>query len=134
MILGLILAVVSAVATNLAFLFKHRGAVVPPPIRARHPLRSAVGPLRGAILRLSARTTTVGRRDDHRGRAARPDASHPRRELARPVARPADRIPAFSVLPAAAAATAIAESAAHQQQYYDDYEEDREHGHLPGPS
>jgi len=42
-ILGLILAVVSAVATNLAFLFKHRGAVVAPPIRARHPLRSAVG-------------------------------------------------------------------------------------------
>lgn len=43
MILGLILAVVSAVATNLAFLLKHRGAVVAPPIRARHPLRSAVG-------------------------------------------------------------------------------------------
>jgi len=42
-ILGLILAVVSAVATNLAFLLKHRGAVVAPPIRARHPLRSAVG-------------------------------------------------------------------------------------------
>lgn len=43
MILGLILAVASAVATNLAFLFKHRGAVAAPPIRMRHPLRSAAG-------------------------------------------------------------------------------------------
>lgn len=32
-ILGLILAVASAVATNLAFLFKHRGAVLAPPRR-----------------------------------------------------------------------------------------------------
>jgi drug/metabolite transporter (DMT)-like permease len=40
---GLILALASAVATNLAFLFKHRGAVLAPPIRVRHPLRSAVG-------------------------------------------------------------------------------------------
>lgn len=43
MILGLILAVASAVATNLAFLFKHRGAVLAPPVEARHPLRSAAG-------------------------------------------------------------------------------------------
>jgi drug/metabolite transporter (DMT)-like permease len=42
-ILGLILAFASALATNLAFLFKHRGAVLAPPIRVRHPLRSAVG-------------------------------------------------------------------------------------------
>jgi hypothetical protein len=42
-ILGLVLALASAVATNLAFLFKHRGAVVAPPIRARQPLRSAAG-------------------------------------------------------------------------------------------
>ncbi len=41
MIFGLILALASAVATNLAFLFKHRGAVLAPPIRVRHPLRSA---------------------------------------------------------------------------------------------
>jgi drug/metabolite transporter (DMT)-like permease len=41
MILGLILAVASALATNLGFLFKQRGAVLAPPIRARHPLRSA---------------------------------------------------------------------------------------------
>jgi drug/metabolite transporter (DMT)-like permease len=42
-IFGLILALASAMATNLAFLFKQRGAVVAPPILARHPLRSAVG-------------------------------------------------------------------------------------------
>ena len=41
MILGLLLAVASAVATNVAFLFKYRGAVVAAPIRPRHPLRSA---------------------------------------------------------------------------------------------
>jgi drug/metabolite transporter (DMT)-like permease len=43
MTLGLILALASALATNVAFLFKHRGAVFAPPIRVRHPLRSAVG-------------------------------------------------------------------------------------------
>ena len=43
MIFGLILALASAVATNLAFLFKHRGAVLAPPIGVRHPLRSAAG-------------------------------------------------------------------------------------------
>ncbi len=43
MILGLILAAAAAVATNLAFLFKHRGAVLAPPIEVRHPLRSAAG-------------------------------------------------------------------------------------------
>jgi DNA-binding CsgD family transcriptional regulator len=42
-ILGLVLALASALATNLAFLFKHRGAVLAPPIRVRHPLRSAAG-------------------------------------------------------------------------------------------
>lgn len=41
MIFGLILALGSALGTNLGFLFKHRGVVVAPPIRVRHPLRSA---------------------------------------------------------------------------------------------
>lgn len=41
MILGLILSLVSALGTNLSFLVKQRGAVVAPPVRARHPLRSA---------------------------------------------------------------------------------------------
>ncbi len=43
MIFGLILALASAVATNLAFLFKQRGAVAAPPIEVRQPLRSAIG-------------------------------------------------------------------------------------------
>jgi drug/metabolite transporter (DMT)-like permease len=42
-ILGLALALASALATNVAFLFKHRGAVLAPPVQARHPLRSAAG-------------------------------------------------------------------------------------------
>jgi drug/metabolite transporter (DMT)-like permease len=41
MILGLLLALASALATNVAFLLKYRGAVLAAPIRARHPLRSA---------------------------------------------------------------------------------------------
>ncbi|HEX5621180.1 MAG TPA: hypothetical protein VFX51_22335 [Solirubrobacteraceae bacterium] len=41
MILGLTLALTSALATNLAFLFKQRGAVLAPPVRVRQPLRSA---------------------------------------------------------------------------------------------
>ena len=43
MIIGLILAFASAAGTNLAFLFKQRGAVLAPPIDVRHLLRSAVG-------------------------------------------------------------------------------------------
>ena len=43
MILGLLLALASALATNVAFLLKHRGAVLAPPIQVRHPLRSAAG-------------------------------------------------------------------------------------------
>ena len=42
MIVGLALAVACAVGTSVAFLFKHRGAVAAPPVRIRHPLRSAV--------------------------------------------------------------------------------------------
>jgi drug/metabolite transporter (DMT)-like permease len=40
---GLILALASAVATNLGFLFKQRGAVLAPPIVVRRPLHSAAG-------------------------------------------------------------------------------------------
>ena len=46
MILGLVLALVSAAATNVAFLFKHRGAVAAPPVQVRRPLRSAADLLR----------------------------------------------------------------------------------------
>ena len=43
MIAGLALALGSALGTNVAFLFKQRGAVLAPPVQGRHPLRSAVG-------------------------------------------------------------------------------------------
>src|SRR6476661_1441509 len=43
MVAGLALALASALVTNIAFLFKQRGALLAPPVRARQPLRSAVG-------------------------------------------------------------------------------------------
>jgi drug/metabolite transporter (DMT)-like permease len=39
---GLVCALLSALATNLAFLFKHRGAIAAPDVDMRHPLRSAI--------------------------------------------------------------------------------------------
>jgi drug/metabolite transporter (DMT)-like permease len=39
--LGLVIALLSALGTNLSALFKARGAVLARPVRARHPLRSA---------------------------------------------------------------------------------------------
>jgi len=41
--IGLLLAVACAFATNLAFLWKHKGAVAAPEVSARHPLSSAAG-------------------------------------------------------------------------------------------
>src|ERR671931_2527849 len=41
--LGILLALLCALATNLGFLFKHRGACAAPDVSMRHPLRSAVG-------------------------------------------------------------------------------------------
>jgi len=43
MIAGLSLAVACAAATSVAFLLKHRGAVLAPPVVVDHPLRSAAG-------------------------------------------------------------------------------------------
>jgi drug/metabolite transporter (DMT)-like permease len=40
-IVGLALAIACAVATSVAFLLKHRGAVLAPGVQVRHPLRSA---------------------------------------------------------------------------------------------
>lgn len=40
---GLLLALATAVATNLAFLYKHRGAVAAPAVDVRRPLASAAG-------------------------------------------------------------------------------------------
>jgi len=39
---GLVCALLSALATNLSFLFKHKGAVAAPDVDMRHPLRSAI--------------------------------------------------------------------------------------------
>ena len=39
--LGIVLALACALATNLGFLLKHRGACAAPRVDARHPLRSA---------------------------------------------------------------------------------------------
>ena len=39
---GLVCALLSALGTNLSFLFKYRGAVAAPDVNMRHPLRSAV--------------------------------------------------------------------------------------------
>ena len=36
--LGVLFALVCAFLTNLAFLFKHRGATAAPPVDVRHPL------------------------------------------------------------------------------------------------
>ena len=41
MIFGLALALACALGTSVSFLLKHRGAVAAPPVRVRHPLRSA---------------------------------------------------------------------------------------------
>ncbi|HXO08019.1 MAG TPA: hypothetical protein VN880_08295 [Solirubrobacteraceae bacterium] len=43
MFVGLVLAVASALATSVAFLFKQRGAVAAPAVDGRHPLLSAAG-------------------------------------------------------------------------------------------
>src|SRR5947208_5366190 len=43
MIVGLGLALGSALGTSVAFLFEQRGAVLAAPVRARHPVQSAVG-------------------------------------------------------------------------------------------
>ncbi len=39
---GLVCALLSALGTNLAFLFKHKGAIAAPDVDMRHPLRSAI--------------------------------------------------------------------------------------------
>jgi len=44
--LGILLALLCALTTNLGFLFKHRGACCAPDVSLKHPLASAVGLLR----------------------------------------------------------------------------------------
>src|ERR1700757_3169394 len=52
MVAGLALASGSALGTSVAFLFKQRGAVSAPPVRARHPLSSAAGLFRSRAFTL----------------------------------------------------------------------------------
>jgi drug/metabolite transporter (DMT)-like permease len=40
---GILLALLCALATNVAFLLKHRGACVAPDVSLKHPVRSAIG-------------------------------------------------------------------------------------------
>jgi hypothetical protein len=40
-LLGILLALACALATNIGFLYKHRGACAAPPVDIRHPLRTA---------------------------------------------------------------------------------------------
>ena len=64
--LGILLALLCAVATNLGFLFKHRGACAAPDVSMRHPVRSAVGLFRskwfaiGMLVAVGAWTLHVG--------------------------------------------------------------------------
>src|SRR4051812_23764039 len=41
--LGILLAVLCALATNFGFLLKHRGACAAPAVTLRHPIKSAIG-------------------------------------------------------------------------------------------
>jgi hypothetical protein len=65
-IFGLALALTCALATSVSFLLKQRGAVSAPPVRVRHPLRSAAGLFRsrwfavGWLVALAAWALHVG--------------------------------------------------------------------------
>jgi len=41
--LGILLAVLCALATNFGFLLKHRGACAAPAVTLKHPIKSAIG-------------------------------------------------------------------------------------------
>jgi drug/metabolite transporter (DMT)-like permease len=63
--LGILLSLLCALATNVAFLLKHRGACAAPDVSLRHPVRSAVGLFRskwftiGMLVALGAWTLHV---------------------------------------------------------------------------
>ncbi|MGB2709955.1 MAG: hypothetical protein WBC33_00440 [Conexibacter sp.] len=64
--LGILLALLCAFTTNLAFLYKHRGACAAPAVHVHHPLRSARGLFRsrwfaiGMLVAVGAWTLHVG--------------------------------------------------------------------------
>jgi drug/metabolite transporter (DMT)-like permease len=63
--LGILLSLLCALATNVAFLLKHRGACAAPDVSLKHPIRSAVGLFRskwfaiGMLVALAAWTLHV---------------------------------------------------------------------------
>jgi len=61
MIAGLALAFCSGLGTNVAFLLTQRGALLAPPVRGRHPLRSAVGLFRSRSFSLGWAVAVVAR-------------------------------------------------------------------------
>ena len=65
--LGILLALVCAFVTNLAFFYKHRGACAAPPVDIRHPLRSAK-----ALWTLEVVRDRHGRRDRRVGASTSP--------------------------------------------------------------
>lgn len=64
--LGILLSLGCALATNVGFLLKHRGACAAPDVSLKHPLRSAVGLFRsrwftaGMLVALGAWCLHVG--------------------------------------------------------------------------
>jgi hypothetical protein len=58
--LGILLALVCALATNIAFLCKHRGAVAAPDVSFLHPLRSAAGLFRSRWWAIGIGIAVVG--------------------------------------------------------------------------
>src|SRR5919202_6088643 len=64
--IGILLALLCALATNLGFLLKHRGACAAPDVSMRHPVRSAIGLFRskwfaiGMLVALGAWLLHVG--------------------------------------------------------------------------
>ena len=57
--LGILLSLCCAVATNFAFLLKHRGACAAPEVSARHPLKSAAGLFRSKWFAIGMLVATV---------------------------------------------------------------------------
>ena len=47
--LGILLALACALATNVGFLYKHRGACAAPPVNVRHPIRCAISLYRSPL-------------------------------------------------------------------------------------
>jgi multidrug transporter EmrE-like cation transporter len=58
-ILGILLALACALATNVGFLYKHRGACAAPAVDMRHPLRTGAGLFRSRLFALGMLVAAV---------------------------------------------------------------------------